>query len=202
MKIKTLFLTIGMLTLAACSFGRPSDPSQFYAITIPSVNQVRGPAKSTNVTISNVSVPQSVDRPQIIVKQPGSNMVTVDEFNRWVEGLDTALPVAIAENINTYARNINAIPKRFAADNTNTKYIVSVNFVRFETEIDGQITISAWWTVTNSGGEILAQKKTTLTANTPDTEYSAPNYDAIVAEQSKLIARLSYKIADVISELK
>ena len=189
-------------TMAACSFGRQSDPSRFYAITTPTVNQVRGPAKSTNVTISNVSVPQSVDRPQIVVKQPDSNMVTVDEFNRWVEGLNTALPVAISENMNMYARNINAIPKRFAANNINAKYIVSVDFVRFETELDGQITISAWWTVANNSGEVLAQKKTTLTANTPDTEYGTPNYDAIVAEQSKLIARLSYKIADVISELK
>ena len=74
--------------------------------------------------------------------------------------------------------------------------------MRFETEIDGQITIAAWWTVANNRGDILAQKKTTLTANTPDNEYGEPNYDAIVSEQSKLIARLSYKIADLISDLK
>ena len=129
-------------------------------------------------------------------------MMTVSEFDRWVEGLNSALPVVISENMNSYARNINARPKRFAANDTNAKYIISIDFVRFETEIDGQITIAAWWTVANNHGDILAQKKTTLTANTPDTEYGEPNYDAIVAEQSKLIAKLSYKIADLISDLK
>ncbi len=202
MKVKNIFLVIAISVLSACSFNNKSAPSRFYTLTTPSVNQVRGPAKSTNVAIENVSVPQSVDRPQIVVKHIDSNMVTVSEFDRWVEGLGGALPVAISENMNMYARNINARPKRFAADNTNTKYIVSIDFVRFETEIDGQITISAWWTVANNRGEILTQKKTTLTANTPDNEYGEPNYDAIVAEQSKLVARLSYKIADVISDLK
>ena len=202
MNIKNIFLVVAICALTACSFNNKSAPSRFYTLTTPVVNQVRGPAKSTNVAIENVSVPQSVDRPQIVVKHADSNMVTVSEFDRWVEGLTAALPVAVSENMNMYARNINARPKRFAADNTNTKYIVSVDFVRFETEIDGQITIAAWWTITNNRGDILAQKKTTFTANTPDTEHGEPNYDAIVAEQSKLIARLSYKIADVISDLK
>ncbi len=202
MKIKNLLLVVLIPLLTACSFNNKSAPARFYAITIPTTDQVRGPAKSTNVSIENVSVPQSVDRPQIVVKHADSNMVTVSEFDRWVEGLNSALPVAISENMNLYARNINARPKRFAANDTTTKYIVSVDFVRFETEMDGQITISAWWTVANNHGEILAQKKTTLTAPTPDTEYGEPNYDTIVAEQSKLVARLSYKIADVVSELK
>lgn len=202
MKAKNIFLAIAVLGLAACGFGRPSDPSLFYAITTPDVPQVRGPAASTNVLIENVSVPQSVDRPQIVVKHSDSNVVTVSEFNRWVEGLNSALPVAISENMNMYAKNINARPKRFAAHDTNTKYFVSIDFVRFETEMDGKITISAWWTVANNRGDVLVQKKTTQVADTPESESSIPNYDAIVAEQSKLIARLSYKIADVISELK
>ncbi|MBO4700770.1 MAG: membrane integrity-associated transporter subunit PqiC [Alphaproteobacteria bacterium] len=202
MRIKHLLLMVLVPVLAACSFNNKSAPSRFYAITVPTVQQVRGPAKSTNVSIENVSVPQSVDRPQIVVKNTDSNMVTVSEFDRWVEGLNSALPVAISENMNLYARNINARPKRFAANDANTKYFVSVDFVRFETETDGQITIAAWWTVANNHGETLVQKKTTVTADTPDTEYGEPNYDAIVAEQSKLVAKLSYKIADIISELK
>ncbi|MBO7656517.1 MAG: membrane integrity-associated transporter subunit PqiC [Alphaproteobacteria bacterium] len=200
MKVKNLFLAIVIPALTACSFNRESAPSRFYTLTTPSVQQVRGPSKITNVSIENVSVPQSVDRPQIVVKQSDSNMVTVSEFDRWVEGLNSALPVAISENMNMYARNISARAKRFGSD--NTKYIVSVDFVRFETEIDGKITIAAWWTVSNNRGDVLVQKKTTLTADTPDDKYGDPDYDAIVSEQSKLIARLSYKIADIISELK
>ena len=199
---KKLLLILPLVSLCACAFNRTSEPSRFYAITTPAVNQVRGPSTRTNLGIENVSVPQSVDRPQIVIKQSGSTMLIVSEFDRWIEGLNTALPVAISEDINAYAKNINAKPVRNAADASNSKYLLAVDFVRFETEADGVITLSAWWTVTNNRGDIVAQKKTTLTENTPDEKSGRPDYDAIVATQSKLIARLSYKIADAISELK
>ncbi len=202
MRIHNTILILATLCLAACGFGRTSEPSRFYALYTPDVQQVRGPEKSVNIVIENVSVPQSVDRPQIVVKQSDSNMLIVSEFDRWIEELSSALPVVISENINMYAKNINARPKQFATLSGNTKYIVVVDFVRFDTEQDGKITLSAWWTVANNQGNVLVQKKTTQTADTPDEKSGSPDYDAIVSAQSKLIAKLSYKIADEISELK
>ena len=202
MRMYNTILLLATLCLAACGFGRTSEPSRFYALSTPEVQQVRGPAKSVNIAVENVSVPQSVDRPQIVVKQSDSNMLIVSEFDRWIEELSSALPVVMSEDINMYAKNINARPKRFAALSENVKYVVAVDFVRFDTEQDGKITLSAWWTVSNNHGDVLVQKKTTQTADTPDAQSGRPDYDAIVSTQSKLIAKLSYKIADVISELK
>ena len=199
---KKIVLVLPLLLLGACSFNRTSEPSKFYALSTPSVNQVRGPQKSVNVGIESVSVPQSVDRPQIVVKQHDSNMVMVSEFNRWIEGLSTALPVAISENMNMYAKNINARPVRNSNDASNAKYLVSIDFVRFDTESDNKITISAWWTVADNRGDVLVQKKTTQTADTPNEKSGEPDYDAIVSAQSKLVANISYKIADIISDLK
>ena len=202
MKFRNIILILAVTCLAACNFGSTSEPSRFYALNTPDVQQVRGPAKPINVVIENVSVPQSVDRPQIVIKQSDSNMLIVSEFDRWVEGLGTALPITISENMNMYAKNINARPGRNAAISSNAKYIISIDFVRFDTQIDGNITLSAWWTISNNHGDILAQKKTTQTTKTPDKKSGRPDYDAIVAAQSKLIAKLSYKIIDVVSELK
>lgn len=202
MRMRNVILLLAMTGLAACGFGRTSEPSRFYALSTPDVQQVRGPAKSVNIVVENISVPQSVDRPQIVVKQSDSNMLIVSEFDRWIEELSSALPVVISEDINMYAKNINARPKQFAALFGNTKYIVTVDFVRFDTEQNGKITLSAWWTVSNNHGDVLVQKKTTQTADTPDEKSGRPNYDAIVSTQSKLIAKLSYKIADVITDLK
>ncbi len=188
--------------LAACSLNHTSEPSRFYALGTPSVQQVRGPTVPINIVIENVSVPQSVDRPQIVVKKSESNMLIVSEFDRWIEELTNALPVVISENMNMYAKNVNARPKRNSGIAGNVKYIVGIDFVKFDTESDGKITLSAWWTVSNNRGEVLVQKKTTQTTDTPDMESGRPNYDAIVSAQSNLIAKLSYKIADVITELK
>ncbi len=202
MKIKIITAILSGMLLCGCGLNGTSEPSRFYAMGTPTVQQVRGPDKTTNIVIESVSVPQSVDRPQIVVKQSDSNMLIVSEFDRWIEELSNALPVVISENMNMYAKNINARPKRGYTSSSNTKYIVSVDFVRFDTETDGKITISAWWTVSNARGDVLVQKKTTQTADTPEMESGRPNYDAIVSEQSKLIAKLSYKIADVITDLK
>lgn len=190
------------LTLCACGLNRTSTPSMFYTITVPNVQQVRGPQKPVNVVLENVSVPQSVDRPQIVIKQTDSNIVHVSEFDRWIENLGPALGGAVVENMNKYAKNINARVVRNASNVPNVNYIVSIDFVRFETEANANITVSAWWTVSNARGEILVQKKTTLTAETPEYSGETPDYDAIVATQSDLVARLAYKIADTISELK
>lgn len=200
--MKKIVLFLMAISLTACTFGRGSEPARFYAISTPDVTQVRGPKSRLNVNIDNVSVPQSVDRPQLVIKHPNSNMLTVSEFDRWIEGLPNALPIAISENMNMYAKNINARPGRNTMATSNNNYNVSIDFVRFDTELDGMITISAWWTVTNNRGEVIAQKKTTKTAITPDGDTDAPDYDAIVRTQSRLVAELSYKIADVISELK
>lgn len=199
---KYICLFVATFILSACAFWRTTEPARFYTFTTPEVSQIRGPAKTTTVAIENVTVPQAIDRPQIVIKYKNSNQMMVSEFDRWIDGPANALPVVISENMNQYAKNISAKPTRNSVEARNAKYMLSIDFVRFETEMNGKITISAWWTLLNGRGEIVAQKKMTQTTDTPELNAGYPNYDAIVAAQSKLLAKLSYRIADVISELK
>lgn len=200
MRKNVLILSVLGLALMGCFGGHTSPQSRFYGLYAPTVTQTRGPVAQTNVVIESVTVPQSVARPQMVVRQNDSTEITVAEFDRWIEGLDNALPVVISENMNAYAKNINARPARIGTRKA-AKYTVSVEFVRFDTVANGDITLAAWWMITNERGDVLVQKKNTLTAKTPMTS-GAPNYNAIVAEQSHLVARLSYKIADTIATLK
>lgn len=200
MRKNILIVSAVGLALTGCFGSHTSPQSRFYALYTPSVVQTRGPATTTNIAIESVTVPQSVARPQMVVRQNDSTAVTVAEFDRWIEGLDNALPVVISENMNAYAKNINARPARIGTRKA-AKYTVSVEFVRFDTVANGDITLAAWWMITNERGDVLVQKKNTLTTKTPMTS-GAPNYNAIVAEQSHLVARLSYKIADTIATLK
>lgn len=200
MRKNILIVSAVGLALTGCFGGHTSPQSRFYALYAPSVTQTRGPATTTNIAIESVTVPQSVARPQMVVRQNDSTAVTVAEFDRWIEGLDNALPVVISENMNAYAKNISARPARIGTRRA-AKYTVSVEFVRFDTVADGDITLAAWWMIADEHGDVLVQKKNTFTAKTP-MESNTPDYDAIVAEQSHLVARLSYKIADTIAGLK
>lgn len=200
MRKNILIVSAVGLALTGCFGGHTSPRSRFYALYAPSVTQTRGPATTTNIAIESVTVPQSVARPQMVVRQNDSTAVTVAEFDRWIEGLDNALPVVISENMNAYAKNISARPARIGTRRA-AKYTVSVEFVRFDTVADGDITLAAWWMIADEHGDVLVQKKNTFTAKTP-MKSNAPDYDAIVAEQSHLVARLSYKIAATIAGLK
>ena len=129
-------------------------------------------------------------------------MFNVSEFDRWIEGLNNSIAVIISENINTYTKNINARPIRNAAQTHYVKYLVNIDFVRFDVEQDGDITMAAWWTLTDVTGDLLINRKIIKVAPCPESESGRPNYDAIVATQSKMLAQISYAIADAISELK
>ena len=202
MNSKILIVSTACLALTGCFGGNTSPQSRFYGLTTPYVaSQTRGPATITNIAIDTVSVPQLVARPQMVVRHNDSTEITLAEFDRWIENLDAALPVVISENMNMYAKNISARPSRIGTRKA-AKYNVSVEFVRFDTVENGDITMAAWWLITNDRGDVIAQKKNTFTAPTPHDASGAPDYDAIVATQSKLIAKLSYKIADTISGLK
>ncbi len=200
MKNKSLIITTAVL-LSGC-LGRPSViPTHFYRLNIPSVSQqVRGPISQTNVAIESVTIPQSVARPQIVISQSKSTECYLAEFDRWIENLDSAIPVAISENMNSYAKNIAARPGRDAR--RNAKYIVNIEIVRFETASDGDTTISAWWTITDTNGKTITQKRRTFQTQTPHKKSGTYDYDAIVATHSRLIADLSYKISDSISDIK
>ena len=200
MRKNILIISVIGLALAGCFGGHTSPKSRFYGLYAPSVTQTRGPVKPTNVVIESVTVPQSVARPQMVVRQPDSTEITVAEFDRWIEGLDNALPVIISENMNAYAKNISARPSHIGTRRA-AKYTVSIEFVRFDTISNGDIVLAAWWMVTDEHGDVLVQKKNTFTTETP-MKSATPDYDEIVAAQSRLVAKLSYRIADAIAELK
>lgn len=201
MHSKIIATSAACLILAGCFGGHTSPKSRFYGLYTPAIeNQTRGPANVTNIVIDSVTVPQSVSRPQMVMRQPDSTEFTVAEFDRWIEGLDNALPVTISENMNAYAKNISARPARVGVRKA-AKYNVAVEFVRFDTVADGDITLAAWWMITDNHGDVIVQKKNTFSAPTP-MKSGAPDFDEIVATQSKLVAKLSYRIADTIAELK
>lgn len=195
-KLKYIFAIL----LSACGFAT-TEPSRFYALYTPSTTQITGPTKLVKIGIDDISVPQAVDRPQMVIKEHDSTLLRVSDFNRWIENLDKSLPIILSEDMNTYAKNISARPVSNANVARNMDYILSVDFIKFETEQNADITLSAWWTITNQHGDILVQKRNTFSAKTPSDIHGKPDYEQIVAVQSKLIANLAYKIVNVVSGL-
>ena len=80
-----LSIALVAVTAAGCA----STPARFYTLD-PTAQAVEAPAARCAVVVGPVSVPASVDRPQIVV-QVAPNRVDIDEFHRWATPLNDGI---------------------------------------------------------------------------------------------------------------
>ena len=182
-----IVLVVGALT--AC--GTPPT-ERFYTLSMPELSPSPKPA-AIAVAVGPVSVPDMVDRPQMVVRV-GSNRVEVSELNRWAEPLKRALPRAIAANI---AQELpNARVYLLGTDNpVSGHYQVRVSIDRFESELGKNAVMDASWSV-RLGNEVTHGR---TTARVPS---NGPGYDEVVAAHSAAAATIGRDIAAAVSALK
>src|SRR5262249_32672698 len=76
--------------------GCASPPSKFY--TLSAIPGPAAPASEISVSVGPVTIPASVDRPQMVVTA-GVNQVRLEEFNRWASPLQNNIARVVAENL-------------------------------------------------------------------------------------------------------
>ena len=91
MQLATL---LAVLVLAGCG---SSPKANFYTLG-SDAPPPRAPAAPYRIAIGIVTVPDLIDRPQIVTRT-GANQVTIDEFARWAEPLQGEIPRVIAANL-------------------------------------------------------------------------------------------------------
>src|SRR5947208_2171931 len=114
------FALVAML-LSACS---SPLKERFYTLDAPEPPAAAAGAPS--IAVTSVSVPDLVDRPQIVVRM-GPHQVGIGEQARWAEPLRSAIARVVAANLAT-ALNGRVAPQR-AGD---ADYRVALEVQRFE----------------------------------------------------------------------
>jgi len=147
------------------------------------------------VKVGPVSIADTLDQPQIVTRT-GSNMLVADEFHRWGGDFQSNIQRVIGENISILvptnqvflSQEIALLPIDFQ---------VLVNVREFGGTLGGVVTLNADWTVAAKGKEkSVISKKSVLQEATDSIDYQA-----YVAAQSRLLEKLSQKIADQIKSL-
>jgi hypothetical protein len=170
--------------------------SRFYTLnsvapTTP-VADTAAPSIAPSVSVGPVSVSALLDRPQIVVTN-GPNQVTIDEFNRWASPLQDNIAVVVAENLVTMlgTPRVTVFPQSAAA---NAAYHVTINVQAMQLSPGVSANLDAVWTLRRNTAE--AQPMVHRTSVTEATQDSG--YDALIAAQSRAVARMSREIADAI----
>jgi len=175
--MKRTFVLVSML-LTACS---SPLKERFYTLDAPAPPAAAAGAPS--VTVSSVTVPELVDRPQIVVRM-GPNQVGIGEQARWAEPLKSAIARVVAANLAT-ALNGRVAPQRSG----DPDYRVALEVQRFESTPGDGVLIDAAWSVAPKSGERRSGRSIAR------EKVRGSDYDALAAAHSAALAAISREIA-------
>jgi uncharacterized lipoprotein YmbA len=178
----------GALLAAGCA----STPApRFY--TLSAQTEPAPEAAGPSVSVAAVTVPDVVDRPQLVVAV-NANEVIIVEQHRWAEPLKGELGRVIAENLAriTGIARIAAYPQNASL---NADLRVLVDFQRLVGRPEGEVLLDALWSVRTANGQVLRSGRASV------RETAGAGYDALVAAYSRALASLSAEIAAALKGL-
>lgn len=179
--------------LAAIGTGCATSRSDFY--TLSSSSKSPSAEAGYSVAVGPVSVPEIVDRPQIVVRT-GPNQVFIDEFHRWGSPLRDEIARGIAGNLVALlgTPRVSVFPNSTSSD---AKYRVAVDVMIFDSTPGESASLDAVWGIRGAGGVALRSGRTTARERVSDASYAA-----LVAAHSRALEKLSVDIADAIRGLE
>jgi len=176
---------VATATMVACV----SPPSRFYTLT--AVAQPDGaPPAAYAVVVDGVSVPATVDRPQLVV-QRGPNRVAIDEFNRWAAPLGSSIARAVAENL-VVVLGTPRVATGPLSTSFDPAYHVVIEIQRFDSAPAEASTLDAVWVVRGATATPVSGR------SSQREPVAGDGYEAIAAAHSRAIGKLSREIAAAI----
>jgi Uncharacterized protein conserved in bacteria len=144
-------------------------------------------AMAMAIAIGPVTVPELVDRPQI-VSRIDANRVSINEFARWADPLKSQIPRVLAAELTQFIPGsiVSVYPQR--VDDNACR--VSVDVQSFDSSTSGTVTLAAIWSVRPP------KRGEPVTGRTVVHEVvSGPGYDALVNAHSRALVSVARDIA-------
>lgn len=186
---RLLPLAAALLLVAGLGASCASQPSRFYTLEAVATAS-DGPAAAYSVIVGPVTIPASVDRPEMVV-QVAPNQVELLEFDRWASPLGEAIARTVAGDLATLLgtpRVASGPIANFAAD-----YRVTLDVQRFDAKAGDGVDVDTVWVVKPANGASARSGRTT----TREPARGA-GYDALAGAFSRALAQLGDDVAAAI----
>ena len=167
-----------------------SPVTRFYTlipVVAPAAADARG---SMSVVIGAVSLPDGLDRPQIVLRGAG-NQVTFSEFERWLGSPRDEIALAIAGGLKQALGGASVFAGPMSAG-MSADVVVLLQVQRFDSVLGDAATVEAAWQVVPAKGAVKAGQSSVR------EPAGGPGYDALVAAHSRALAAVSRDIAAAI----
>lgn len=186
---KTVFCMMLGLFISGC-FGGYSPTSRFYQLQAES-NLAAVSAKKFSLGIEEVSLPDYLDKPQIIVMEENSPQMSISELHRWGEPLESMIRRTVVADMALLLPE--AMVKSQVLLSERFDYLAEIQIVRFDMIAGQKAVLEAWWYLYGANGQTLYRQKVTL------EEPIGKSFDGYVSAESKMLAEMSRTMAEIIS---
>lgn len=195
--VRLIAFSSGIAVFAGCG---TSPAVNYYTLTgggSPESAPTAAAVPQYSVSVGPVTLPETVDRPQLVVRI-GVNQVALADEHRWAEPLGSEIPRAIAGHLARLlgTRQVWAYPLSTTGE---ADYRVFIDVQRFDSELHGTATIDALWTIRRAAQKDVPEK----TGRSLVREATGGDgYEALVSAHSRALAALSRDIAKAIQSLE
>lgn len=190
--MKKICIVLSVCLISAC-FGGYSPSSKFY--NLQPVSDVAALSDSKlSIGISNIDLPEYLDKPQITVFENGTAQMGISELNRWGEPLASMIQRVVAADMSAYLPNSEVKSRTQLMEHFD--YIVDVQIVRFDMIWNDRAVLEAWWYISNGQGRIVYKQKTQL------SEKIGRSFDGFAETESRLLGQMSRDISLKVVDLK
>ncbi len=184
-----------MFNIAGCG----SSPKAKFYIMNTLDRELSSMVKTDKIAIrlAPVTIPEVLLRPQIVTRT-AKNRLVLNEFNRWGGDFQEDFQRIMGENLAILLATDHVILSQDITPLT-TDVQITINVRRFDGQLGGQVILNTDWAIASgSRGQKIMAKKSVLQENTDGSDYQA-----YVAAQSRLLAKLSQEIsAEITRQLK
>jgi uncharacterized protein len=139
-----------VLLLAACG---SSPPARFYSLQALDLAYRPDANEAVVMYVGPLRLPEYLARPQIVTRGDGSEML-IDDYHRWAEPLDDAIPRIIAMNVDNLVEGLLVVA--FPSGNVlEADYRLQGSIVRFDADPAGRAVLIVQWGISKPDGNFL-----------------------------------------------
>jgi uncharacterized protein len=180
-------LLVAVLTVL---YGCASSPKvSYYTLDAPPYPEyLKGGSARLGVLLGPVTVPEMVDRPQLVVRT-GDNRVELIDTSRWVQPLKSELARTLAAHLarDVGTRRVFLVGQGMAGE---PDFRVTVDVLRFESRPGAEAIIEALWTIRRR------ERDVPFTGRSFAREaVHGDGYDLLIAAHSRAMASIGHDIA-------
>lgn len=191
-------IAMAALCVAAAAGCGSTPKAHFYTLSaVPAAAGATAPSATAGygVAVGPITVPEAVDRPQIVVRLSPSQ-VEISELHRWAAPLKSEIPRVIAEHLTRLldTARVWAYP---GAAGLESDYRVLLEVERFDSTLGDGVAVDALWTVRRVSGGAPRSGRSSVRERA-----AGEGYDGLVAAHDRALAAVSRDIAQAIRELR